>query len=62
MYPNFKSTQETKKLKHMLTNEKSNSHLFIKNQTKINKEQDVTNIVIRQVCSLKTTCKIWYKT
>jgi predicted GIY-YIG superfamily endonuclease len=35
MYPNFKSIQKTKQLKHVLTNEKSTSHLRIKNQAKI---------------------------
>jgi hypothetical protein len=65
MYPNFNSTQETKKLKHMFTNEKSNFHLLIKSQAKIDEKQDqkfVINIVIRQVCSLKTTYNVWCKT
>jgi hypothetical protein len=35
MYPNFKSIQKPKTLKHVLTNEKSTSHLPIKNQAKI---------------------------
>jgi len=38
MYPNFKSNQETKKLKHMLVNEKSTFHLPIKSQAEIDKE------------------------
>jgi hypothetical protein len=38
MYPNFKYVQETKKLKHMLTDEKSTFHLPIKSQTKIDQE------------------------
>ncbi len=32
VYPNFKSTQETKKLKHMFVDEKSTFHLSIKSQ------------------------------
>jgi len=57
MYPNFKSIQETKNLKHTFTNEKSTSHLPIKSQAKINKEQYqkfVIDTVIKQVCSFKT--------
>jgi hypothetical protein len=38
MYPNFKSAQETKKLKHMFINENPTSHLLIKSQIEIDKE------------------------
>ncbi len=57
MYPNFKFAQETKKLKHILINEKSTSHLSIKSQVEIDKEQDkksIIDIVIKHVCSFKT--------
>jgi hypothetical protein len=50
VYPNFKFAQETKKLKHMLADEKSASHLLIKSQAKIDKEQDkffIGGIIIR---------------
>ncbi len=40
MYPNFKSTWETKKLTHMLIIEKSSSHLPLKTHTKIDVKQD----------------------
>jgi hypothetical protein len=36
--PNFKSAQETKKLKHMFIDEKSTSHLPIKSQVEVNEE------------------------
>jgi hypothetical protein len=65
VYPNFKYAQETKKLKHMFTNEKSNFHLLIKSQVEIDEEKDqkfVANTVIRQVCSLKTIYKVRCKT
>jgi hypothetical protein len=45
MYPNFKSVQKTEKLKHMFDDEKSTSHLPIKNQAKINKEQYQKSVV-----------------
>ncbi len=38
MNPNFNSTQETKKLKHMFVDEKLTSHLLIKSQAKIDEE------------------------
>jgi hypothetical protein len=45
VYPNFKFAQETKKLKHMLVDEKSTSHFLIKSQAKINKEQNQKFII-----------------
>jgi len=57
MCPNFKFVEETKNLKHNFIYEKSTSHLSIKSQTKIDKEQDqkfVVDIIIKQVCSFKT--------
>jgi hypothetical protein len=57
MYPNFKFAKETKNLKHTLIDEKSTSHLLIKSQIEIDKEQVqkfIVDIVIKQVCSFKT--------
>jgi hypothetical protein len=57
VYPNFKFAQETKKLKHMLVDEKSTFHLLIKSQAKIDKKQDqkvIVDTIIKHVCSLKT--------
>jgi uncharacterized protein YqfB (UPF0267 family) len=57
MYPKFKFVEETKNQKHIFIDEKSTSHLSIKSQIEINKEQDkkyVVDIIIKQVCSFKT--------
>lgn len=54
MYPNFKSAQETNKLKHMLVIKKGSSHLPSKTQTKIDAKQDQklakNTKLITQVC------------
>jgi hypothetical protein len=39
LYPNFKSTQKTKKLKHMFIDEKSTSHLQLKTKQKSMKSE-----------------------
>jgi hypothetical protein len=57
VYPKFNSAQETKKMKHMFIDEKSTSHLPIKNQVEIDEKQDqkfIINTIIKQVCSFKT--------
>jgi hypothetical protein len=54
VYPNFKSAQETKKLKHVLVDEKSSSHLLIKSQAKIDNKKFIADKIIKHVCSLKT--------